>query len=242
MAPGHRPRRLALHVDAAAGRPGHDPRPGSRRQRQPAIPARKRGRDGRTGDAGHLLDPLAGTAGGAGAPRAGWRADPDRDGLVRLVAAGPEWQPRRWVPLATAVLEAGATRALVGTRALLGEGWDAPCVNCGGASSAASVSSHAAARAASASSSRSSGDPAVNENQIAMPHATSTTARPAVAIQRQMRRRGGGPGDFGPPFVLALGLPLYTHPAEVEKSYKDVSPARANTSATVTIAPIAYAE
>jgi hypothetical protein len=34
------------------------------------------------------------------------------------------------VPLATRIFTAGATRALVGTRALLGEGWDAPCVNC----------------------------------------------------------------------------------------------------------------
>ena len=32
--------------------------------------------------------------------------------------------------LATAVFASGATRALIGTRAMLGEGWDAPCVNC----------------------------------------------------------------------------------------------------------------
>ena len=81
-------------------------------------------------DAGHLLDALAAAAGGSGSPLAGWRADPGDDGLVRLAAAGSEWQPRRWVPLATGLLEAGETRVLVGTRALLGEGWDAPCVNC----------------------------------------------------------------------------------------------------------------
>jgi hypothetical protein len=56
-------------------------------------------------------------------------ADP-RTAVARLAAAGPEWRPRRWVPLATGLLEAGETRVLVGTRALVGEGWDAPCVNC----------------------------------------------------------------------------------------------------------------
>jgi superfamily II DNA or RNA helicase len=51
-------------------------------------------------------------------------------GLVRLTAAGPAWQPRLWVALATTIFTAGATRVLIGTRAMLGEGWDAPCVNC----------------------------------------------------------------------------------------------------------------
>ncbi len=60
----------------------------------------------------------------------GWRAEPGEGGLVRLSATGPAWQPRLWVELATAAFTAGATRALVGTRAMLGEGWDAPCVNC----------------------------------------------------------------------------------------------------------------
>jgi superfamily II DNA or RNA helicase len=66
----------------------------------------------------------------AGAPRAdGWTAAPADDGLVEL--RGPaDWRPRRWVALATTAFAAGATRALVGTRAFLGEGWDAPCVNC----------------------------------------------------------------------------------------------------------------
>jgi len=60
----------------------------------------------------------------------GWRTETDEDGLVRLVASGPEWHPRTWIPLATAIFSEGATQVLVGTRALLGEGWDAPCVNC----------------------------------------------------------------------------------------------------------------
>lgn len=39
------------------------------------------------------------------------------------------WRSRHWVPLVTRFYETGATRALVGTRALLGEGWDARGVN-----------------------------------------------------------------------------------------------------------------
>jgi superfamily II DNA or RNA helicase len=71
----------------------------------------------------------AGT-GGAAEVAASLRAEPGSDGLVRLTAASAAWQPRLWVELATEVFTAGATRLLVGTRALLGEGWDAPCVNC----------------------------------------------------------------------------------------------------------------
>lgn len=46
-------------------------------------------------------------------------------GLARL--AGP-WTSRRWVALVTAYFSEGGCRVLVGTRALLGEGWDAPRV------------------------------------------------------------------------------------------------------------------
>jgi superfamily II DNA or RNA helicase len=81
-------------------------------------------------DADHLLAALAATAADTGEPLTGWRAEADSEGLVRLVATTPVWQPGRWVPLATRIFTAGATRTLVGTRALLGEGWDAPCVNC----------------------------------------------------------------------------------------------------------------
>ena len=42
-------------------------------------------------------------------------------------AAG--WEPRRYVPLITRFLAEGGSRCLIGTRALLGEGWDAPAVN-----------------------------------------------------------------------------------------------------------------
>jgi superfamily II DNA or RNA helicase len=81
-------------------------------------------------DADHLLAALAATAADTGEPLTGWRAEADSEGLVRLFATTPAWQPGRWVPLATRIFTAGATRTLVGTRALLGEGWDAPCVNC----------------------------------------------------------------------------------------------------------------
>lgn len=42
-------------------------------------------------------------------------------GLARLTG----WTSKQWTPAVTAFLEAGRTRCLIGTRALLGEGWDA---------------------------------------------------------------------------------------------------------------------
>ncbi|GAA4694721.1 DEAD/DEAH box helicase family protein [Nocardioides conyzicola] len=41
---------------------------------------------------------------------------------------GP-WTSRRWVPHVTRLFESGGTRVLVGTRGLLGEGWDAPRIS-----------------------------------------------------------------------------------------------------------------
>src|SRR3954447_1156206 len=55
-----------------------------------------------------------------------WTTGPEEDGLVELSAAGPAWRPRRWVELATRLFSDGVCLVLVGTRALLGEGWDAP--------------------------------------------------------------------------------------------------------------------
>jgi len=48
--------------------------------------------------------------------------------VVRL-DAGPGWTPRLWTALVTAWLVEGGTRCLVGTRGLLGEGWDCPPLN-----------------------------------------------------------------------------------------------------------------
>ncbi|MFC4560500.1 DEAD/DEAH box helicase family protein [Nocardiopsis mangrovi] len=52
--------------------------------------------------------------------------DAPADGLVRIEG---RWTSRAWVRLVTAYLESGGCRVLVGTRALLGEGWDARGVN-----------------------------------------------------------------------------------------------------------------
>jgi hypothetical protein len=51
------------------------------------------------------------------------------DGQVLTIAGGPGWEPRRYVPLVTRFFADGGSRCLIGTRALLGEGWDAPAVN-----------------------------------------------------------------------------------------------------------------
>jgi superfamily II DNA or RNA helicase len=58
-----------------------------------------------------------------------WSCELESNGLAQLKAHGSAWKPRLWVSLATEIFTAGVTKALVGTRALLGEGWDAPCVN-----------------------------------------------------------------------------------------------------------------
>lgn len=80
------------------------------------------------GDAPALLEALA-AQDVAGVE--GWAVEEAGDGgLVALSAGGPGWSTRTWVGLATAALADGATRALLGTRGLLGEGWNAPCVNC----------------------------------------------------------------------------------------------------------------
>lgn len=49
-----------------------------------------------------------------------------RDGIGYV---GGAWSSRTWVALATRYFESGRSRALIGTRALLGEGWDARRVN-----------------------------------------------------------------------------------------------------------------
>ncbi len=50
-------------------------------------------------------------------------------GTAAEITGGPGWEPRRYVPLVTRFFAEGGSRCLVGTRALLGEGWDAPAVN-----------------------------------------------------------------------------------------------------------------
>lgn len=47
-------------------------------------------------------------------------------GFAEMVGS---WGPRDWVPLVTAAFQAGTVHVLIGTRGLLGEGWDAPSAN-----------------------------------------------------------------------------------------------------------------
>lgn len=57
-------------------------------------------------------------------------ADPlDGNRALVTLSAGVGWSARVWVPLMTRWLEAGGTQVLVGTRGLLGEGWDCPPLN-----------------------------------------------------------------------------------------------------------------
>jgi hypothetical protein len=48
------------------------------------------------------------------------------DGLARIEGS---WTPREWVAHVTALFQGGGVDVLVGTRGLLGEGWDAPAAN-----------------------------------------------------------------------------------------------------------------
>ncbi|EST37894.1 hypothetical protein N566_10625 [Streptomycetaceae bacterium MP113-05] len=57
------------------------------------------------------------------------RLDPPPAGDAGTVEITGRWDSRRWVALATRFFEEGGTRALVGTRGMLGEGWDARGVN-----------------------------------------------------------------------------------------------------------------
>lgn len=51
------------------------------------------------------------------------------DNIVRIRGSSSWWRPRHYVPLLTRYFEEGHSRCLVGTRSLLGEGWDAKRVN-----------------------------------------------------------------------------------------------------------------
>jgi superfamily II DNA or RNA helicase len=57
-------------------------------------------------------------------------ADPlDGNRALVTLTAGVGWSARVWTPLMTRWLEAGGTQVVVGTRGLLGEGWDCPALN-----------------------------------------------------------------------------------------------------------------
>ncbi len=55
--------------------------------------------------------------------------NPTWDDIVILRPAHSWWRPRHYVPLLTRYFEEGRSRCLIGTRGLLGEGWDAKRVN-----------------------------------------------------------------------------------------------------------------
>jgi hypothetical protein len=50
-------------------------------------------------------------------------------GVVQIVGEGVDWSPRTYVSLVTDAFEVGLTRCVVGTRGLLGKGWDSPSIN-----------------------------------------------------------------------------------------------------------------
>ncbi len=51
------------------------------------------------------------------------------EGFFRILGHGRDWNPRHYVAMITEMFEKGVTRCLVGTRGLLGEGWDSLCAN-----------------------------------------------------------------------------------------------------------------
>ena len=53
----------------------------------------------------------------------------EQDGFHVLIGRGGDWSPRVYVELITELFQRGLTRCLVGTRGLLGEGWDANKIN-----------------------------------------------------------------------------------------------------------------
>ncbi len=53
----------------------------------------------------------------------------EREGFHVLTGRGEAWCPRVYVSMITELFQAGVTKCLVGTRGLLGEGWDAHKVN-----------------------------------------------------------------------------------------------------------------
>ena len=57
------------------------------------------------------------------------RSTRDDDGFCVVTGSGKDWCPRVYVELITDLFQQGLTRCLVGTRGLLGEGWDANTIN-----------------------------------------------------------------------------------------------------------------
>ena len=131
--PDRRRARLPAPRRRAHRRPGprrrhRPPRPAGDRQRRPhrATSARcwspAAACAATRNDAEVLLDALEATAEDHFKLEE-WEAEVDGL-LVTLQSGGAEWMPRAWVELATRAVRRGHTTCLVGTRALLGEGWN----------------------------------------------------------------------------------------------------------------------
>ena len=68
----------------------------------------------------------------AAAAQHGWRITVEQEpagALTRIVGRGPDWRSSRYTLLVTELFERGVTRCIVGTRGLLGEGWDVRSAN-----------------------------------------------------------------------------------------------------------------
>ncbi len=62
--------------------------------------------------------------------RATCRAEPTEfKGELQVTGAGPDWNSRTYVRLATRLFEQGVTRCIIGTRGIFGEGWDSLALN-----------------------------------------------------------------------------------------------------------------
>ena len=53
----------------------------------------------------------------------------EREGFVEIRGRGEHWVPRYYTMMITELFQEGVTKCLVGTRGLLGEGWDASRIN-----------------------------------------------------------------------------------------------------------------
>ena len=55
--------------------------------------------------------------------------DEELEPFVEITASNADWEARLYVGMATAILERGITKCLIGTRGIFGEGWDCQALN-----------------------------------------------------------------------------------------------------------------
>jgi superfamily II DNA or RNA helicase len=67
---------------------------------------------------------------GAAVPQADLQVNDDMfEPFVEITAGSADWEARLYVGMATALLERGITKCLIGTRGIFGEGWDCQALN-----------------------------------------------------------------------------------------------------------------